>query len=206
MFDIVGEIPYNLLLISNYNFWTIEDEIVNIISTIPTARYLIEYVPSEVILAQIFNDKIRFGKLVISISKPSIIIAPYYVIKTLKEWDLIIHNEKIISEQIVITLSKNICEEKVIAINSFDLSSKLFQKKLIAECGKDHKTDFSYVKIRELTSNIPKVMYKSEAEKLGLPYSNLNISVDFYISLFKNASKIEIETYEKLREVVKKLK
>ena len=150
---------------------------------------------------QIFNGKIKFGNLTISISKPSVIISPYYVTKTLKEWDLIVHNEKIFSDSIVVTNTENICEEKEIGVNMYDISSKLFQKKLIAECGVDHKVNFIQHKIRGNTK--VSVMYKSEADKKGYKYLNLNINVDFYISLFKNASNIEVEVYEKMRELLK---
>ncbi|BFH73937.1 hypothetical protein SJAV_18810 [Sulfurisphaera javensis] len=143
--------------------------------------------------------------MLISISKPSIIIAPYYVIKTLKEWDLIVHNEKLLNEQIVITKTKNLCEERVIGINPYDISSKLFQKKLIAECGKDHKVEFAQIKIKEYKDNLPIVMYKSEAEKLSLQYLNLGLSIDFYVSLFKNATDVEIQTYENIRKFFKNI-
>ncbi|WP_236609044.1 hypothetical protein [Saccharolobus islandicus] len=77
---------------------------------------------------------IVMGIGIISIVKPSVVIAPYYVIKTLKEWDLIVHSEKIVNEQLIVTITNNLCEEKVIGINPYDISSKLFQKKLITEC------------------------------------------------------------------------
>jgi len=192
-----------VLIINNYNLWVFNDEITKLLYSIPTAKFLIEDIPSEVILTQIFNGKIKFGNLTISISKPSVVISPYYVTKTLKEWDLIIHNEKIFSDSIVLTNTENICEEKEIGINIYDISSKLFQKKLIAECGVDHKVNFIQHKIRGPTK--VSVMYKSEAEKKGYKYLNLNITVDFYISLFKNASNVEVEVYEKMRELLKQL-
>ena len=48
-------------------------------------------------------------------------------------------------------------------------------------------------------------MYKSEAEKKGYKHLNLSITVDFYISLFKNANNVEVEVYEKMRQFLKQL-
>ncbi|ADB86250.1 hypothetical protein [Saccharolobus islandicus] len=204
MVNLIGEIPYNLLVIENYNFWVINDRLISLIDNIPTAKYLIENLPSEVILSQVFNGKIKFGNLIISIVKPSVVIAPYYVIKTLKEWDLIVHSEKVVNEQLIVTITNNLCEEKVIGINPYDISSKLIQKKLITECGTDHVVDFVYTKVRFRNMSIPLVLYKSEAEKLGYKkHLNLNLSIDFYVSLFKNATNVEVEAYEKIREFLK---
>ncbi|TRM77002.1 hypothetical protein DMP16_04400 [Sulfolobus sp. B1] len=200
--EFVGEIPYNLLLILNINFWILKEMITGSLKEIPTAKYLLEFLPSDIILSQIFNGKLKIGNLSFSISKPSIIIAPFYVMKTLKEWDLIVHSQKIGSEGIVVTNTRDICEESEIAVREYDISSKLFEKKYISTCGKDkyEKLRLFKAKMNEVLKREVAVVYRNEVKDNFL---DLEISVDFYIILFKNPSKEEVEAYEKLRSVIK---
>ncbi|TRM76613.1 hypothetical protein DJ523_00815 [Sulfolobus sp. E5] len=200
--EFVGEIPYNLLLILNINFWILKEMITGSLKEIPTAKYLLEFLPSDIILSQIFNGKLKIGNLSFSISKPSIIIAPFYVMKTLKEWDLIVHSQKIGSEGIVVTNTRDICEESEIAVREYDISSKLFEKKYISTCGKDkyEKLRLFKAKMNEVLKREVAVVYRNEVKDNFL---DLEISVNFYIILFKNPSKEEVEAYEKLRSVIK---
>ncbi|TRM85407.1 hypothetical protein DJ522_00875 [Sulfolobus sp. F3] len=200
--EFVGEIPYNLLLILNINFWILKEMITGSLKEIPTAKYLLEFLPSDIILSQIFNGKLKIGNLSFSISKPSIIIAPFYVMKTLKEWDLIVHSQKIGSEGIVVTNTRDICEESEIAVREYDISSKLFEKKYISTCGKDkyEKLRLFKAKMNEVLKREVAVVYRNEVKDNFL---DLEISVYFYIILFKNPSKEEVEAYEKLRSVIK---
>jgi len=202
--DFVGEIPYNLLLIANINLWTLKETITSSLKEIPTAKYLLEFLPSDIILSQIFNGKLKIGNLSFSINKPSIIISPFYVMKTLKEWDLIIHSQKIGSESIIITNTRDMCEESEIAVREYDISSKLFEKKYISTCGKDsyERLRLFKAKMNEVLKRKVAVIYRNEIRD-NITFLDLKISVDFYITLFKNASKEEAEIYEKLRNAIK---
>ncbi len=198
----MGEIPYNLLLILNINFWTLKEMITSNLKEIPTAKYLLEFLPSDIILSQIFNGKLKIGNLSFSIGKPSIIIAPFYVMKTLKEWDLIVHSQKVGSEGIAVTNTRDMCEESEIAVREYDISSKLFEKKYISTCGKDKYENLRLfkAKMNEALKRKVAVVYRNEVKD---NFQDLEINVDFYIILFKNASKEEVEAYEKLRSAIK---
>ncbi|MEJ2776053.1 hypothetical protein WIW90_07485 [Sulfolobaceae archaeon RB850M] len=201
--DFIGEIPFNILVLANYNFYTLVDEIKNAFNT----KYLIELLPSDVILLHIFNEKIKIGNLMLNSQKPSIIIAPYYVIKTLKEWDLLLHYEKIGKEEIVVLNTEDPCGEEEIIVNGYDISSRLFKKKLIAMCGKENNVKIVNGVLREfIKSSKPIVVYSNEVNDEGKrKITHMNIKVDFYISLFKNSSKLEIEGYESVKTVLNKV-
>jgi hypothetical protein len=134
-------------------------------------------------------------------------IQPYYVIKTLKEWDLLLHHEKIGKEEIVVLNTEDPCGEEEIIVNRYDISSRLFKKKLIAMCGKVNNVKIVNGVLREfIKSSKPIVVYSNKVNDGGKrKITQMNIKVDFYISLFKNSSKLEIEGYESVKTVLNKV-
>ncbi|MEM4086604.1 MAG: hypothetical protein QXR34_09650 [Saccharolobus sp.] len=203
--DIVGEID-GIKLFLNYNFWTKSIKVYDFLNK-QFIKSLILTLPSEVIIRVIFNDKIKIGNLILDFS-PQIILTPFYVIKTLKEWDLLLHSEKIYEDEIVIVNVKDICETTEYVYPMYDYIARVFEQHYLGNCGTDGleklKENSIRTKLREgvdmIRSGKPGVLYKSEAQYLNLEYKNIKGSkIDFYIGLMKNSSKNAINAYEILR-------
>lgn len=203
--DIVGEID-GIKLFLNYNFWTKSIEVYDFLNK-QFIKSLILTLPSEVIIRIIFNDKIKIGNLILDFS-PQIILTPFYVIKTLKEWDLLLHSEKIYEDEIVIVNVKDICDTTEYVYPMYDYIARVFEQHYLANCGANGleklKENSIRTKLREgidmIRSGKAGVLYKSEAQYLNLEYKNIRGSkIDFYIGLMKNSSKNAINAYEILR-------
>ena len=205
--EVVGEIPFNALLLVNMNLWVRKEEIEKVVNDYPTVRPLYLYLPSDVILALIFNEKVKIGELKLSISKPSVVLSPYYVVKTLKEWDLIVHEVKVFKDEVVIANSKeDICENEKVVVAQYDISKRLVDKKFLTSCGADYKPNYHFVPSNERVDSAiagnATVLYKSEAERLKVSYVPTGLTVEFHLSLFKNFSEHEVKIYEGLRSVM----
>ncbi|BDB98791.1 hypothetical protein [Saccharolobus caldissimus] len=203
--DLIGDIN-GVKIFMNYNFWHRAKRIHDML-TDQLIKSLILLFPSEVIIRHIFGDKVKIGNLILDLP-PNIVIVPYYVIKTLKEWDLLLHNEKIAEDGVVVVNVNNICDSAEYVYPAYDYIARVFEQHYLANCGIDKLEKLKYSSIRtKLREGIdaaskgkPSVMYKSEAEYLKLSYVELKAKVDFYIGLFKNSSKQTINAYEILRK------
>ena len=189
------------------NLWVKREEIEKVVNENPVIKPLYLYLPSDVILALIFNEKIKVGELKFSITKPSVILSPYYVVKTLKEWDLIVHEVKVFKDEVVLANSStNICENKKIVATQYDISKRVMDKRFITSCGVDYKPNYYFVpsneRIESAVAGDTTVLYKSEAEKLKVNYIPTGLTVEFHLSLFKNFSDHEVKLYESLRGVI----
>jgi len=197
LLDFVGEIPYNHLIMVNCNFWTLKAKLRKLLEG-HALRYLVEFLPSDVILTQVFNGKIRLGEVTLSAGKPSVIVGPYYVLKALKDWDLIVHSQKLGNLRVVVTNTDDVCQEREIAVRELDISAKLFEKKYVATCGKESLNEVKVVKakVNEIFQDRVAVVYSNEVQG---KYLDTGVGVDFYAMLFKNPTKEEVEIYEEIR-------
>jgi len=188
------------------NMWLEKEKFAKVAEEIPEAKTLYMFLPSDVILSLIFNEKVKMGQLKISISKPSVILSPYYVIKTLKEWDLIVHEAKVFKDEVVLANSReDICKNEKVVVAQYDISKRLMDKKFIASCGVEFKPPYYFVPSNErldiALEGVVTVLYKSEADRLKVNYVQTGLTLDFHISLFKNFSNHEVKLYESLKNV-----
>ncbi|QGR19668.1 hypothetical protein [Stygiolobus azoricus] len=163
------------------------------------------FLPSDVILSLIFNEKVKIGQLKISISKPSVILSPYYVTKTLKEWDLIAHEVKVFKDEVLANSREDICKNEKVVVSQYDISKRLMDKKFVASCGVEFKPPYYFVPSNErldiALEGAVTVLYKSEADRLKVNYIQTGLTIDFHVSLFKNFSNHEVKLYEGLKNI-----
>ena len=189
------------------NIWVVRDKLAKVVEGNPVIKPLYLYLPSDVIVSLIFNEKIKVGELRLSITKPSIILSPYYVVKTLKEWDLLAHETKLYKDEVVLANSKdNICDNDKVVVTRYDISKRLIEKKFVTSCGVEYKPKYYFVpsneRIDSAREGLTTVLYRSEAEKLNVTYFSTGLTVDFHLSLFKNFSDKETRLYEGLKDIL----
>lgn len=189
-------------------FHTIADKVFSLIKELNYVEILIETLPSEILLKQIFNEKIKIGKLIIDI-RPNILIANSEVIRVLKEWDLLLHQEPIAKEYAVIAYERDSNTFTRISYPDpeVDVLGKLAEKELREDQRRNSiKTYLNHREaIRLLRENKvdAAVLYRSEAKVYGLKFKQLNSFITIHLGLFKNADRLTINVYETLRNNLK---
>lgn len=206
--DFVGNIS-GIKIFALSNIHLVSEKIFSLIKQDNYVEILIETLPSEIILRQIFNEKIKIGKLIIDI-QPNIVIVNSEIIKILKDWDLLLHHEPIARDYGVIAyLNEENLSRLCYPNPEYDILGRLVERELDDEVKQNAiKTTLNHREAPRLLREgkaSSAILYKTEAENLGLKYKVLNVNITINLGLFKNSDKLTINIYENLRNKIRKL-
>ncbi|EZQ02112.1 MULTISPECIES: hypothetical protein [Acidianus] len=160
-------------------------------------KYFAEVFPSGILIRQIFNDKVRLGKLILD-KPPKVVILPSNDMKALKEWDIVFAVKPLCKlKPSLIYIKKN--EWKTLGIPDPNFSP-------LGKIGLDYGKEYELRKYILYNKDIPSaikrreidigVMWAHEGKEYGFEVSELNKSITLEIGLIKGFGKFSERAFE----------
>lgn len=202
--DLWGELDSNLTIFLDDAFRTFAETLSELL-TKNYISFLMETLPPGVMFLQLFNEKVRFGNLVLNRS-PKLIVLPVNYMKTLREWDVLLTSKRLAKLKVFVGNQGDICKQIVGVPNPkyYNLGSTFMESYRVSckEEGKiitldDRRNLLQLLKEGKIEAG---VMWEHEARIHEITGKATNRTVTIEAGLFKGADKMAMKAFSLITE------